>query len=236
MKKFSSVITAENTRGKIAVIPDIKCTSPKEGDLLQGRDPVDVAKQLAQLGAPCLSVVTEQTNFGASPALLRDIAATVDIPILRKDFITTPDGVKESLEQGAAAVLLICAIMDETTLNTLVEYSLSIGIEPFVEVCSIEEMGWANRLHQYIDAGANLIGINNRDIVTLEHDDGGPARTASLAASAPDNAVLVSESGILSPEDAKLAATASAHAVLVGTALWQADDMAAMYESLRIPL
>ena len=99
-------------------------------------------------------------------------------------------------------------------------------MEPFVEVCSAQEMDWAHRL------GAGLVGINNRNITALELDDGGPSRTASLAVGKPSGALLVSESGILSAGDARLAASAGVGAVLVGTALWQADDMESMYRSL----
>ena len=228
--RFASAIQAENERGFVAVIPDIKCISPKEGDLLQGRDPVDTAKYLVHCGAPVLSVVTERERFGGSPELLRTIAKETDVPVLRKDFIVNADMLKETWELGAAAVLLICAIMDEETLGRLYEKALNLGLEPFVEVCAAQEMEWANKL------GARLTGINNRDIVTLERDDGGSSRTAALAGSVSKDALLISESGILSPEDAKLAVLAGANAILVGTALWRAGDMGGMYKSLRVEM
>jgi len=226
-ERFSAAIAAENEKGFVAVIPDIKCISPKEGDLLRGRSPAHTAKRLVAFGAPLLSVVTEQENFGGSAELLRNITHAVDVPVLRKDFIKSDDMLFESLELKADAVLLICAIMDKKTLEALYEKSLSLGLEPFVEVCNADEMKWANSLD------ARLVGINNRNILTLEKDSGNPVRTAELVINAPDGALIVSESGILSPEDAKLAASSGANAVLVGTALWQADDMAAMYRELR---
>ncbi|MCL2351631.1 MAG: indole-3-glycerol-phosphate synthase [Firmicutes bacterium] len=228
--RFSAAIRAENARGRVAVIPDIKRVSPKEGDLLGGRDPVETAKFLVACGAPLLSVVTERERFGGSPELLRSIAEAVgnDAPILRKDFIADEDGLKETLALGASAVLLICASADGKTLSMLYEKALALGLEPLVETCTAAEMELAGRL------GARLIGVNNRDIATLELDDGGPSRTASLAAGAPAGALLVSESGILSPADARLAASAGADALLVGTALWKAPDMKAAYISLRV--
>jgi indole-3-glycerol phosphate synthase len=226
--RFSSAIISENNRGFAAVIPDIKCISPKEGDLLHGRSPVDTAKYLVNCGAPVLSVVTEAERFGGSTQLLLDITQNTDVPILRKDFITNEAQLSETVELGAAAILLICAITDEKNLSMLYEKSLELGLEPFVEVCNAKEMELAKKLE------ARLIGINNRDIVTLERDNGGPLRTAALASEAPNGALLVSESGILSPDDAKLAVSVGANAVLVGTALWQARDMAAMYQSLRV--
>jgi indole-3-glycerol phosphate synthase len=226
--RFSSAIISENKRGFAAVIPDIKCVSPKEGDLLQGRDPAETAKYLIDCGASVLSVVTEGRNFGGSNKLLADIARSTGAPVLRKDFITSAEQISETAELGAAAVLLICAVTDEKKLCMLYEKSLKADVEPFVEVCTAEEMKLARRL------GARLIGVNNRDIITLERDGGGPSRTAALASGRPAGTVLVSESGILSPDDAVTAAAAGANAVLVGTALWKARDMGEMYRSLRV--
>jgi len=226
--RYFSAIFSENVPGFAAVIPDIKCISPKEGDLLRGRDPVNTAKYLVRYGAPVLSVVTERERFGGSPELLRSIVRAVDVPVLRKDFITREDQLAETAELGAAAVLLICATTGEKTLEMLYEKALELGLEPLVEVHTARELAFAKTL------GANLIGVNNRDITTLEKDDGGPDLTAALASDIPADALLISESGILSPEDARLAVSAGANAVLVGTALWLADDMGAMYQSLRI--
>ena len=226
--RFSAALIGENTRGFVAVIPDIKCVSPKEGDLLRGRDPVDTAKYFVRCGAPVLSVVTERDRFGGSAELLRDIVRAADVPVLRKDFILREDQLLETAELGAAAVLLICAIMDEKNLRALYEKSITLGMEPLVEVHTAGEMELAKILD------ARLIGINNRDIMSFERDDGGPGRTAALASAAPAGALLISESGILSSGDAKLAASSGANAVLVGTALWQARDMRGMYQALRV--
>jgi len=226
--RFSAAIAGENARGFAAVIPDIKCVSPKQGDLLRGRDPVDTARFLVGCGAPMLSIVTEREQFGGSPEMLRAIAQAVDVPILRKDFITNESMLEETVELGAAAVLLISAIVDKKTLISLYLCSIDINVEPMVEVCTPEEMAFAKAL------GARLIGVNNRDILTLERDNGGPDRTAALASGLPAGALLISESGILSAADAKLAVSAGANAVLVGTSLWMADDMGAMYRSLRV--
>lgn len=227
-KGFSSAIAAENKRGLVAVIPDIKCASPKEGDLLRGRNPVEVATFLVRCGAPLLSVVTERERFGGSPELLGAIVQATGVPVLRKDFIINEAQLLETANLGAAAALLICATTDEKTLHALYEKTLELGMEPFVEVHTPQEMALARAW------GARLVGINNRDILTLERDDGGPGRTAALAFGRPTGALLVSESGILSTEDARLAASCGANALLIGTALWQAPDMAATYNSLRV--
>ena len=131
---LSSVITSENALGFVAVIPDIKCVSPKEGDLLSGRDPVETAKYLVRRGAPALSVVTERNHFGGSIELLRAVVGDVDVPVLRKDFITSEAQLLETAGLGAAAVLLICATTDEKTLKRLYKKSMELGLEPEVEV------------------------------------------------------------------------------------------------------
>ena len=231
--RFSSAIKTENDRGYAAVIPDIKCVSPKEGDLLQGRNPVETAKRLVNIGAPVLSVVTESEKFGGSVKLLSDAVKNTNVPVLRKDFITVENQLFETFGLGASAVLLICAITDEKNLCMLYEKSLKIGLEPFVEVRNREEIEFAKKL------GAKLIGINNRNILNLELDDGNPSRTAALISvlsDLPKNSVLVSESGILSHDDAKLAVYSGVNAVLVGTALWKAQNMDEMYKSLRVKL
>lgn len=226
--RFAEAITRENIRGYVALIPDIKCVSPKEGDLLNGRDPVEVSRHLKEYGAPALSVVTEPAHFGGSPELLREVVKNTGLPVLRKDFVTHADMLRETAELGAAAVLLICAAADANNLRRLYETALELDLEPLVEVHNAAEMEFAGKL------GARLIGINNRDIAILERDDGGPGLTASLAAGAPSGALLISESGILSASEARLAVSAGVHALLVGTALWQARDMEAAFRSLRV--
>ncbi|MCL2342359.1 MAG: indole-3-glycerol-phosphate synthase [Firmicutes bacterium] len=226
--RFSDAIRAENALGFAAVIPDIKCRSPRDGDLLRGRDPVETARALVRGGAPVLSVVTEPERFGGSAELLRAVAEAADVPVLRKDFIVTEAQLHETLELGAAAVLLMCSVTGEKNLMTLYEKALKLGLEPLVEVHTAPEMALAKKLD------AKLVGVNNRDILTLERDNGGPGLTAALAPLAPADAVLVSESGILDPAGAALAVSAGANAVLVGTALWLTDNMGAMYQSLRV--
>ena len=224
---FSAAIAAEKARGRVPVIPDIKCISPKEGDLLRGRDPVQVAADLVSWGAPVLSVVTEQTHFGGRPKLLQSIAASVTVPVLRKDFIRDVAGLHETVDLGASAVLLIAAIVDEKTLAMLYEQALHLGLEPFVEIHTAEEMAFAKTLRP------RLLGINNRNIVSLELDNGSTERTQRLAEEKPTDTLLISESGILSAEDVRQAVHAGADAVLVGTALWQAPDMRSMYRELQ---
>lgn len=217
--RFSQALLVKKQSGCIPVIPDIKCISPKEGDLLCGRDPLTVAKLLEEAGAPVMSVVTEQKYFGGSLELLQNIAANTNLPLLRKDFIGSTDDLKITKDCGASAILLICAKLSPSKLAELYEQSLQIDLEPLVETHTKDEMIFAN------DIGAKLIGINNRDITSLEKDHGTVNNTRQLAASKPANALLISESAMKTPADAKAAINAGADAVLVGTAIWRSEDM-----------
>ena len=194
---------------------------------MRGRDPLQAALDLVSWGAPVLSVVTERAHFGGSPELLQQIATKTQVPVLRKDFIRDVAGLRETAALGAQAVLLIAAKMDEKTLTRLYEAAQELDLEPLVEVHTTEEMAFAKTLEP------RLLGINNRNIATLERDEGGPARTRLLAEERPTEALLISESGLLSPEDVRQAVLAGADAVLVGTALWQAADMAVFYHELQ---
>lgn len=224
--RFSDSLKARKQAGFIPVIPDIKCTSPKEGDLLRGRDPVEAARLLAEAGAPALSVVTEPKNFGGSLELLERIAAAIKLPVLRKDFITCIDDLKVSKDCGAEAILLICATQPFPLLLKLYEEALKIGLEPLVETHTKEELILAGKI------GAKLVGINNRNILELEKDEGTVSATELLAKYKPKDALLISESAIQTPAQAQAAVRAGADAVLIGTAIWQADNMFEYYLAL----
>ena len=224
---FSAAIAAERGNGRAAVIPDIKCISPKEGDLLRGRDPVQVATELVSWGASVLSVVTENKHFGGSAKLLQTIVESTKVPVLRKDFIHDVAGLRETVDLGASAVLLIAASMDEKTLAILYERACHLGLEPLVEVHTAEEMAFAKTLQP------RLLGINNRNILDLERDSGNPERTEHLAKEKPAGTLLISESGILSANDARQAMRAGADAVLIGTALWLAANMEVTYREFQ---
>ena len=197
------------------IIIDFKPVSPECGDLFGGRDIIETARRLEKAGILGLSVVTEQTKFGGSPELLRSITKAVDLPIIRKDFIKTYDDLYETADCGASGVLLI--VSTAPNIGQLYEKALSIGLKPMVEVHTKAEMETAKSL------GAEFIGINNRNILQLEKDNGTVDLTAELIKSAPKDAFIVSESGIKSRVDAQKAIDSGADAVLVGTAFWQSD-------------
>ena len=227
--RCSAALWKQYETGKIPVIPDIKCKSPAEGDLLHGRDPVVLAKSLAVAGTPVLSVVTEAEHFGGSPQLLRQIAKAVPIPVLRKDFITTREQLLESVDSGASGILLIASLLKKEQLYKLFEEALSLGLEPLVETHNEAEIIAANELK------LTLLGINNRNIIELEIDDGNVTTTEKLAASVRPGVLVVSESSIASARDVLRATAAGAHAVLVGTAILKAKDPVKMYHELSVP-
>ncbi|MDL2315676.1 indole-3-glycerol-phosphate synthase [Desulfovibrio sp. OttesenSCG-928-A18] len=234
---------------RMPVIADIKRHSPKEGPLLGDRDALKLAETLVLAGAPALSVVTEEKYFGGSLAMLERISAKVSVPVLRKDFIRSEEQIRESASAGAAAVLLIVALLDEKRLGCLYEAALKHGLTALVETHKLSEIEMANAI------SPELVGINNRDIMSLEKDDGGLGTTEALVRAirgkemrgkemrgkvGRDNPVqggpfIVSESSIMSPGDVARAKKAGADAVLVGTALLKASDIAQKYKELSMP-
>ena len=220
---FSQSLIDARGRGRVPVIADIKCRSPRHGDLLRGRDPVACAEALACCGAPALSVVTEGARYGGSLALLGRVAAATGLPVLRKDFIETAGDLARTRDAGARAILLMVSVLDNATLEMLFAKAIEIGLEPLVETHTEPEMAVARRL------GASLIGINNRDITRWECDDGAVQTTEQLVRHAPAGVTLVSESGIATPADARAAIRAGCTAVLIGTALLQAPDLREAY-------
>ena len=224
--RVSDSLLGVKRRGLVPVIPDIKLRSPKEGDLLGIRSPVDYALSLKAAGAPALSVVTETEHFGGSAELLRRVAKSVGLPVLRKDFIKTADQVRLTADMGAAAVLLIVSMLDERTLNLLFNAALEAGLEPLVETHSAQEIERVNRLQP------SFVGINNRDILRMECDGGTVTRTAELAGMIRPGAVILSESAISGAEDVRRAIRSGADAVLVGTALLKAKNAPALFKEM----
>ena len=227
--KCTTALWNQHRSGKVPVIPDIKSKSPGEGDLLMGRDPVAIARSLAKAGAPVISVVTESEHFGGSPELLSQIAQAASIPILRKDFITTREQLLESVDIGASGVLLIASILEKEQLFKLTEEALVLGLEPLVEIHNEAEIITVNELK------LTFLGINNRNIVEWEMDDGNVNTTEKLAGLVRPGVLVLSESSIASPMDVLRAIEAGAHGVLVGTAILRAQDPVEMYYRLSDP-
>jgi len=199
----------------VSVIAEVKRRSPSKGALAPIADPAQLAVDYAAGGAAAISVLTEQRRFGGTLDDLRAVRARVDVPVLRKDFITSSYQLWEARAAGADMALLIVAALAQPALESLIERSRSIGLTPLVEVHDEEEAERA------LAADANLIGVNARNLKTLEVDRGTFERVAPLI---PDGVVRVAESGVRGPHDVIEYAKAGANVVLVGETLVTGDD------------
>ncbi|MGH3497701.1 MAG: indole-3-glycerol phosphate synthase TrpC [Nocardioidaceae bacterium] len=194
----------------ISIIAEVKRASPSGGSLAPIADPAALAADYEAGGAAAISVLTEQRRFGGTIDDLRAVRNRVDVPVLRKDFIVTSYQLWEARAAGADLALLIVAALDQNALVCLVERAVSIGLTPLVEVHDELE------LERAVDAGANLVGVNARNLRTLEVDR---SLFARLAPHVPDGVVCVAESGVRGAHDVIEYARAGADVVLVGETL-----------------
>jgi indole-3-glycerol phosphate synthase len=199
----------------VAVVAEVKRCSPSRGQLAAIADPAALAREYEAGGAHVISVLTEPHKFGGTLEDLDVVRAVVDIPVLRKDFILTSYQLWEARAHGADLVLLLVVALEQDALESLVERACSLGLTPLVECHTAEEVARA------LDAGAQVIGINARDLRTLAVDRSTFAR---LAPRIPDHVVRVAESGVRSPHDLIAYANDGAHAVLVGESLVTGHD------------
>ncbi|HEY7919846.1 MAG TPA: indole-3-glycerol phosphate synthase TrpC [Streptosporangiaceae bacterium] len=199
----------------VAVIAEVKRASPSKGAMAAIADPAALAMDYEAGGAAVISVLTEQRRFAGSMADLAAVRAAVQVPVLRKDFVVSSYQLWEARAHGADMVLLIVAALEQNALVSLVERAVSIGLIPLVEVHADEELDRA------LEAGAKIIGVNARDLATLEVD-----RTvfARLAPQIPDGVLKIAESGIRGPHDLLAYAASGADAVLVGESLVTGKD------------
>jgi indole-3-glycerol phosphate synthase len=198
----------------VAVIAEVKRSSPSAGQLAAIGDPAALAREYEAGGAAMISVLTEQRRFDGSLADLQAVRAAVAVPVLRKDFVVTPYQVWEARAHGADAVLLIVAALEQEVLVSLRERIESLGMTALVEVHDEPEAARA------LDAGARVIGVNNRNLRTLQVDRETFARVAPLL---PSSVVRIAESGVRGPHDLLACAASGADAVLVGEGLVKAD-------------
>jgi indole-3-glycerol phosphate synthase len=197
-------------RPGVGVIAEVKRSSPSKGTLAEIPDPAELAGEYAAGGARCVSVLTEGRWFGGSLDDLAAVRAMIDIPVLRKDFIVSTYQVHEARAYGADLVLLIVAALDQKVLMGLLERIESLGMTALVEVHTEEEADRA------MEAGARVIGVNARDLRTLEVDRSVFER---IAPGLPNQVVKIAESGVRGPLDLIRYASAGADAVLVGEGL-----------------
>jgi indole-3-glycerol phosphate synthase len=208
----------------LSVIAEVKRSSPSKGALAPIDDPAALAAEYAAGGAAAISVLTEQRRFGGSLADLSAVRAAVRTPLLRKDFVVTEYQLWEGRAAGADLALLIVAALSQPQLVGLLGLAGQLGVTCLVEAHTADEVRRA------LDAGATLIGVNNRDLKTLEVD---LSHFQELAELIPDGPVKVAESGILGIDDAARMRDAGADAVLVGELLVRSGDPRAAVTALR---
>jgi indole-3-glycerol phosphate synthase len=213
VRDFAAALRADG----VGVIAEVKRASPSKGELARDLDPAELATAYEAGGAACVSVLTDEAFFGARPDDLARARAAVDLPVLRKDFTVSLANVCDARIMGADAVLLIVAALDPTELRDLHRAATDLGLAALVEVHDEAEAEAA------IDAGARIVGINQRDLVTFAVDTD---RAVRVARSLPDTVVRVAESGIAGPADVPRLRDAGFDAILVGESLVRAPDAA----------
>lgn len=214
---FVNAIDARLRIRQAAIIAEIKRASPSKGILRQNFDPTEIAKSYAYHGATCLSVLTDKDFFQGADEYLQQVHATCPLPILRKDFIIDAYQVYESRALGADCILLIVAALGDAVLHDLLSLAEHLDMDVLVEVHNREELERALYLN------TRLIGINNRDLRTFETN---VENTLELLAFIPKRHphIVISESGIQTPEDIKLLRDAGVHTFLVGEAFMKSID------------
>ncbi|HYR22598.1 MAG TPA: indole-3-glycerol phosphate synthase TrpC [Chthoniobacterales bacterium] len=204
----------ESSEEKIAVIAEIKKASPSAGVIAKSFKPVEIAKNYEQAGANAISVLTDSKFFQGSLEHLRNVRNAVSLPLLRKDFIWDRAQIAESAANGADAILLIVAALTQDQLVRLLKGAKEYRLDALVEVHSIDE------LQRALEAGAEIVGINNRDLTTFDVDLG---VTEKICREVPDEIILVSESGIKTPQDVAKVKACGVDAILVGEALMRGE-------------
>lgn len=208
----------------LSIISEIKRRSPSKGDLRSGLDAALLARSYADGGAACLSVLTDEHYFGGSAEDLRVARRAVDLPVIRKDFTVSAADVADARLMGADAVLLIAAALDDHELKDFHDLAKELGLDALVETHDEAEVERA------LAVGADLVGVNQRDLVTFEVDTD---RAIRVAAVLPEGVVRVAESGVRGPADAARLREAGYHALLVGEALVVSGDPALAVTQLR---
>jgi indole-3-glycerol phosphate synthase len=219
-----SFLAALRSSHGLAVVAEVKRSSPSSGILAADADPATVACRYESAGADAVSVLTEHDHFLGELAHLQEVRGATNRPVLRKDFVWTPYQVAQSAAYGADCVLLIVAGVDDPTLDACMREARLYALDVLVEVHNDLE------LHRALNAGANIVGVNNRDLRTLKVDLSVGER---LLPKVPQGVFGLSESGLRDRTDAARMQVAGAQGVLIGEALMRARDSSALIEALR---
>lgn len=216
--------TAALARRGLSVIAEVKRRSPSAGDIAPGLDPSLLAAAYAEGGARAISVLTDEEHFGGSFEDLATVRGACDLPIVCKDFILHPVQVAQARAAGADAVLLIVAALDDATLGDLIAVTGGFGMDALVEAHDEAE------IQRAVEAGASVVGVNNRDLTTFDVDLETAVR---LREAIPSGVVAVAESGITDARAARRMERAGYDAILVGQAAAEAPDPAGFVAGLR---
>lgn len=222
--RFRSALTRGSLSDPVRFIAEIKKASPSRGPLNLDVDPLEQARLYQQGGASALSVLTEQKHFLGSPEYLRRVAASVSLPALQKDFVLEDYQLYEAAELGASAVLLIVALLPGHRLAALREAAAALGLDALVEVHDEAELDVA------LASGAEIVGVNNRDLRTFEIS---LDTTFRLLPRIPEGPTVVSESGLVERAQVERLEAAGVDALLVGEALMRSGDPVARLRELR---
>lgn len=211
--------------GEMALIAEVKKASPSVGEISADFNPLSQAREYERGGAHCLSILTDEKYFQGHLSFLRRIRDQVDLPLLRKDFIIDELQVYETVVAGADAMLLIVGALDDVQLPKLYELGKTLQLDILVEVHDLAEMDRA------LDLGADIIGINNRNLKTFEVN---LETTEELAQEIPNDAIAVSESGIKTAEDVRYLREQGINAILVGETLMRSNNISAKIQELLL--
>ena len=209
---------------EIAIIAEVKKASPSKGLIAEDFDYIKIAKEYEQAGASAISVLTEPYFFKGSNDYLKEIAENVSIPILRKDFTIDEYMIWEAKSLGASAILLIVSILDDVQLKRYLDLAHDLGLSAIVETHDEDEIRTA------IGAGAEIIGVNNRNLADFTVDINNSVNLRRLVS---DDVLFISESGIKTAEDVRRLKENNVDAVLIGETLMRSDDKKAMIEELK---
>lgn len=208
----------------MSYICEVKKASPSKGLIAPDFPYLAIAKEYEQAGASAISCLTEPFYFQGADQYLREISAAVQIPVLRKDFTVDEYMIYQAKSLGASAVLLICAILDDGELRAYRQLAKELGLDALVEAHDEYEVD------RVLNLGAEIVGVNNRDLRTFQVDMNNSIRLRKMA---PDNVVFVSESGIRTPEDIRILYENKVDGVLIGETLMRSPDKKAALESLN---
>lgn len=215
-QRFRASILDKNSSNQVALIAEVKKASPSHGLIREDFDPVTIARQYTEAGATCLSVLTDAPYFQGHDTYLQQIRAVTDLPLLRKDFMIDPYQIYESRILGADCILLIMAALSDAQAQEMGAITAELGMDVLCEVHDEEE------LQRAIDLEFNIIGINNRNLKTL---DVSLRRGLDMAQNLPKDVTRIAESGIHTHDHIRMYQNAGFHGFLVGESLMRQPDI-----------